>query len=116
MTSIIKKLPVLLLPFLISACSPRVITKVFRKSPEIVNPNQVHIVEIGDSIGDSYEVVGTVNITDKLLTARCGYDYVINLAKNETSKNGGNALALRKHKKPDIRSEERRVGKKSRRL
>ena len=78
------------------------ISKVFRKSPEIVNPNQVHIVEIGDSIGDSYEVVGTVNITDKLLTARCGYDYVINLAKNETSKNGGNALALRKHKKPDI--------------
>ena len=58
MTSIIKKLPVLLLPFLISACSPKVITTVYKTCPEIVNTQDVYFIAVGDSIVGSYEEIG----------------------------------------------------------
>ncbi len=101
MTSIIKKLPVLLLPFLISACSPKVITKVYKTCPEIVNTQDVYVIDVGDSIVGSYEEIGEIKITDNGFSVGCNYDLIIFLAKNETSKAGGNAIALTRHRTPD---------------
>ena len=101
MTSIIKKLPVLLLPILISACSPKVITKVYKTCPEIVNTQDVYVIDGGDSIVGSYEEIGEIKITDDGFSVGCNYDLIIFLAKNETSKAGGNAIALTRHRTPD---------------
>ena len=109
MTTTAKRLMFLLLPCFLSACSPKIVTIIHKSYPEIAGPDQIYLFEIGDSVPVSYDVIGNISISDNGLSTGCNYDQIINLAKNETSKAGGNALALTKHLKPDFISSCHRI-------
>jgi len=70
--------------------------------PDIVAVDSVIVFEPGDNVPTSAEVLGNVAVVDKGNTTKCKYDYVLELAKTETSKVGGNGLAIVEHITPSF--------------
>ena len=91
-----------LLLFLLASCSPKIVTNVPVPYPSFTNPASVVVYEEDDPVPANAETIGNVSILDKGLTIHCGYDRVLYLAKEATSKAGGNALYIVNHKKPSI--------------
>jgi len=60
----------------------------------------VAVLEINDSIPKYAEVLGTVKVGDTGFTMKCDYNTVLEAAKIETQKAGGNALKIEKHDLP----------------
>lgn len=102
----IKNTFLLLLPILLAGCSPQVTTHLIKKYPVSVYPQQVVVYQRGDKLPDSVhssvEVIGELFIGDTGFTVDCGYDKMISLAKEETSKNGGDAFAIVTYIVPSI--------------
>ena len=89
------------LAFLCS-CSPRVVTTVLNPYPSLLDPHSIVIYEEGDVVPDNAETIGNVSVENNMLTIHCGYNRVLFLAKEATSKAGGNGLYIVKHKKPEL--------------
>ena len=51
---------------------------------------------------ETAERIGSVQVVDGGASTKCNYEQVVALAKLETAKNGGNALALMDHRKPSL--------------
>lgn len=92
----------LALPILITSCAPRVMTDIVKTYPTTTTAEQIRLYEVNDTVPNSAEVIGKVAVVDNGFSSNCKYDQIILLAKKETAKNGGNALALTKHFKPSI--------------
>lgn len=89
-------------PFTLTSCAPKVITDIVKVYPVTTDPENVILYEVNDTVPNTAEVIGRVSVVDNGASMKCNYDQVLALAKKETSKNGGNALALTDHKKPSI--------------
>lgn len=106
---------------LIVSCSPRVITDITNPSystsntkgkdkaqqPEkFLSASDIKVYDEGQIVPNSAQVIGTVRVTEGGLTPskRCKYPIVLDLAKQETAKAGGNALFVRQHQYPDVKS------------
>lgn len=87
---------------LLSACSPKVITKIVKTYPESVYADSVHVIEPGEVISHAGDTIGHVSVVDRGFTTKCQYDYVLRLAQEATAKNGGNGLAIIDHRKPSV--------------
>lgn len=93
---------ILLLPIFLGSCAPKVITRIERSYSPRVTPEKVHLYEVGQTVPESAELIGNVKVVDSGASTKCNYDQVVSLAKQETAKAGGNALALTDHRKPSI--------------
>lgn len=82
----------------LTACSPRVTTKVIKSYPLVVAADSVCVYESGDYVPNSAEPIGYVSVTDAGTTTKCKYDQVLRIAKEETAKIGGNGFAITDHK------------------
>lgn len=97
-----KQLLIFLLPTLMSGCAPKVITHITKSYPASVSANGVRLYGVGQEIPETAEVIGSLSVVDNGASAKCNYEQVVTLAKQETAKQGGNALALTDHRKPSI--------------
>ena len=88
--------------FTLASCAPKVITDIVKVYPVTTTPENVLLYEVNDTIPNTAEVIGKVSVIDNGASTKCNYDQVLALAKKETSKNGGNALALTDHKEPSF--------------
>lgn len=88
--------------FVLTSCAPKVITDIVKVYPVTTPPENVLLYEVNDTVPNTAEVIGKVSVVDNGASTKCNYDQVLALAKKETSKNGGNALALTDHKEPSI--------------
>jgi len=86
---------------MLSSCSPKVVTNIVKTYPP-TNPNKVAVYEAYDSVQTAAEQLGTLKVIDGGLTIDCGLDRMLNIAREETAKAGGNALKLTDHRFPDI--------------
>lgn len=93
---------ILFLPICLGSCAPKVITHIERSYSPRVTADEVHLYGVGQTVPESAELIGTVKVVDSGTSTKCKYDQVVALAKQETSKNGGNVLALTDHKKPSL--------------
>ena len=93
---------VFLLPLFLGSCAPKVLTDIVKTYPSRVSADSVRLYEVGESVPSSAELIGSVKVVDSGASTKCKYDQVVALAKLETSKHGGNALALVEHRKPSI--------------
>lgn len=91
-----------LLPILLSACAPKVITDIANPQQPRVAAEEVRLYEVEEAVPQTAQLIGHVKVADNGLTTRCSYEQVVALAKEETAQNGGNALALTRHKKPSV--------------
>ena len=88
--------------FLMTGCAPKVITNISKSYPASVTVDKVRLYELGEAVPASAERIGNVSVVDNGVSTKCNYDQVVWLAKQETAKAGGNALALTDHRKPSL--------------
>mgnify|MGYP000140394667 CR=1 FL=1 len=85
-----------------TGCAPKVITNISKSYPASVTADKVRLYELGEAVPASAERIGNVSVVDNGVSTKCNYDQVVWLAKQETAKAGGNALALTDHRKPSL--------------
>ena len=92
----------LLLPLLLGSCAPKVLTHIEKKYPSRVVADEVHLYGVGQTVPETAERIGSVRVVDGGASTKCNYEQVVALAKQETAKSSGNALALTDHRKPSL--------------
>ena len=107
-----QKLPLLItLVFILFtiACAPKVRTNVSHSYASLDYREDVIVMEIADSIPASAEVLGTVKVGDAGMSSQCNYMQVLEKAKEEARKAGGNVVKITEHKNPDFMSSCHRI-------
>lgn len=85
---------------LLMACSPKVATTVFKNYGPLDSSEQVFLLGLEDAVPESAEILGEVNLAGKGATGT--YEGVINKAKTEAQKIGGNAVKITEHQAPAL--------------
>ena len=95
--------------FFLASCSPK-ITSTISKSYEPTQAEQdVKVFELNDRSPGGADKLGEVKIGDTGFTTNCSYETVINVAKAEARKVGGNAIKVVEHIHPDLSSSCHRI-------
>jgi hypothetical protein len=81
------------------SCSPKVTTRINKNYPPLNYKEEVRVYGLSDPVPASEEL-GVVKIVDNGFSANCGYDVVIEKAKLEARKIGGNAIKITDHRTP----------------
>lgn len=99
-----RKLPPLLIMilFLLSCCTPLVTTKLNQSIPQSYKDESIKVFGLNSVTPADAEVLGTVKIGDTGFTAtrNCTFGEVLNSAKDEAKKAGGNAIKIVEHIPP----------------
>ena len=96
--------------FVLLGCSPK-ITSNFTTSHTPLNKDmEVMILDIDAPMPENAEVLGQIKIGDTGFTTKNGnYAAVLNIAKDEARKAGGNVVKITEHKSPDMISSMHRI-------
>lgn len=89
---------------ILSSCGPRVVTKLSKSYTPLDYRSNVIILGLKDPVPQKSEIIGTIKIGDTGFSTDCGYDVVIERAKMETRKAGGNAIKILQHTPPGFGS------------
>ena len=87
---------------LLSCCTPLVITKLEQSIPQSSADESINVFGLYSEIPADAEVLGTVKIGDTgfTFTKNCTFQDVLNAAKDEAKKAGGNAVKIVDHIPP----------------
>lgn len=83
-----------------SSCNPKISTSISKSYPALDYKQEVVVFGLDQPEPDNAEVLGQVKIGDAGLSTNCGYDIVMDKAKLEARKAGGNAIKIIEHKPP----------------
>lgn len=92
----------LLLITLFTSCSPKIATIVDIGYQPLASDARVLILEESDKMPSNTESLGIVKIYDSGMSTNCGYETVIEKAKIEARKIGGNVIKIQEHIKPNF--------------
>lgn len=98
-----KKLPgflIIAVLILLSSCNPKISTSLSKNYPPLDYDVEVIVIGLDQEDPDNAENLGLVKVTDGGFTTNCGYDLVLDKAKLEARKAGGNAIKIITHKPP----------------
>jgi len=95
-------LKLLVLSVFLTSCSPIISTLAGKKYTPVSPQDKVLLLTSSDPLPSNSEFLGSVSVTDSGLSINCGYQTVVNKAKDEARKIGGNIIKLSKHKKPNF--------------
>jgi len=70
---------------------------------------EVRVFGIEEEIPFNAEKLGTIKVGDSGFSVNCNYATVLDKAKTESRKVGGNVLKITKHKRPDLWSSCHRI-------
>jgi hypothetical protein len=84
------------------SCSPKITTSISKTYATLNYEEEVRVLSISDSEPDNSELLGTVKIGDSGFTVDCNLTMVIDKAKIEARKVGGNAIKITKHSPPNF--------------
>jgi hypothetical protein len=84
----------------LSSCNPKVITKISKTHPALDYKQDVYVIDLDQAEPEDSEVLGYIKIGDTGFSTKCDYDIVIDKAKLEARKAGGNAIKITEHKLP----------------
>lgn len=85
---------------LFSSCSPKISTSLSKNYPPLDYKQEVVVIGLDQAEPENAEVLGQVKIGDTGFSTKCSYDIVIDKAKLEARKAGGNAIKIIEHKPP----------------
>lgn len=84
------------------ACSPKVTTNLTKTLPALDYKQEVTVVGMSEEAPTNATEIGIVKIGDTGFSTNCGWDVVIEKAKMEARKAGGNVLKITEHIPPSI--------------
>jgi hypothetical protein len=91
------------------SCNPKVITSITKSYPKLDSLQEVKVIEIQQEVPANSEFLGEVKIEDTGFSTNCDYKTVIDAAKLEARKAGGNTLRILSHQSPDSYSSCHRI-------
>lgn len=86
---------------LFSSCSPRISTSLSKNYPPLDYRQKVVVIDLDQPKPNNSEELGQIKVGFGFST-KCNYEIVIDKAKLEARKVGGNAIKITKHKTPDL--------------
>jgi len=94
-----KQISILLIgcALLLGSCAPMISTKISKTYSPLDYREEVIVLGLHDPIPANSEELGVVKIGDNGFSANCGWDIVIDKAKIEARKIGGNAIKITDH-------------------
>lgn len=81
-------------------CAPKIYTSIHKSCPARPADANVLVYYITDTLPERAEVLGKVEVRDNGMSTKCSYPEVLQRAKEEANKAGGNGLVLTWHKEP----------------
>lgn len=95
-------LSLLVLLFILSSCSPKVATHYTSsvKYAALDFDKEVYVFKEGDALPPVVAEIGEIKISDTGFSTGCTYEQVVEKAKIEARKAGGNTLMITEHKLP----------------
>ncbi len=87
---------------LISACSPKVTSTLQKSYQPISYDQEVFVLGLNEEVPSQAEVIGSIKVGDNGLSTNCDFETVVELAKIEVRKAGGNVLKITEHKLPSV--------------
>lgn len=100
-----RKFPeILILTALIAMCScnPKISTSLTKNYPPLDYKQEVVVIGLDGQVPNNSEELGEVKIGDSGFSTNCGYEIVIEKAKLEARKIGGNAIKITEHRPPTV--------------
>lgn len=95
---------------ILSGCSPKITSSFTSYHTPLAKNAEVLVLEIDVPMPESAEVLGQIKIGDTGFTTKNGnYAAVLNIAKDEARKAGGNVVKITEHKSPDMISSIHRI-------
>lgn len=85
-----------------SSCNPKISTSISKKYPPLDYKQEVIVIGLNQAEPEKSEVLGQVKIGDSGFSTNCDYSIVLDKAKLEARKAGGNAIKLIEHKLPSL--------------
>lgn len=93
----------------LTACAPQVTTKIIKSSVPLDYKEEGIVLGLADEIPSSAIEIVPIKIGDSDFSINCNWEAVIEKAKTETRKAGGNVVKIVEHKKPDALSSCHRI-------
>lgn len=94
---------------LLGSCSPKITTQIQSNYPPLDYKEDVVIYKLEDPVPTQAEELGIIKIGDTGFSTNCNYTVVIEAAKLEARKAGGNAIQIVQHQLPDFASSCHRI-------
>lgn len=95
---------------ILAGCSPKIISSFTSSYTALTEEAEVLVLEQAAPMPESAEVLGHIKIGDTGFTTQNGnYAAVLNIAKDEARKAGGNVVKITEHKSPDMLSSMHRI-------
>ena len=95
---------------ILAGCSPKITTSLTSAHPPLYRNAEVLVLEMGAPMPENAEALGQIKIGDTGFTTQNGnYAAVLNIAKDEARKAGGNVVKITEHKSPDMISSMHRI-------
>jgi hypothetical protein len=91
------------------ACTPKVKTSLSQSQQALDYKEEVFVIGVSEEAPASAVELGTVKIGDTGFSTDCGWEKVIESARMEARKAGGNVLKLTEHKSPSFGSSCHRI-------
>ncbi|TLX73072.1 hypothetical protein E9993_16565 [Labilibacter sediminis] len=98
-----------LLLMLLCSCNPYVHTTITQKYPTTDYKREIIVLPSETPTSGEYCSIGTLDIGDTGFTINCSYEKVIERAKMEARKAGGDAIKITRHVRPDLWSSCHRI-------
>ena len=92
----------LFIALIISSCSPKISTNISSNYQPLDYRQEVVVFSMDKAEPDGAEFLGQVKIGDTGFSTNCSYDVVVDKAKLEARKVGGNAIKIVEHKMPSV--------------
>ena len=92
----------LILMLALQSCTPQISTSLIKHYDPLGYNSIIRVIELNDSLPVHSEILGTIRIGDSGFTTQCDYATVLEAAKNEARKAGGNAIKIIVHKLPNM--------------
>lgn len=86
--------------FVLNACSPKVSSSISTNYEPLDYREEIVVIGMDQPGPEAFELLGEVKIGDAGLTMDCGYELVLEKARLEARKAGGNVLKIIEHKPP----------------
>ncbi|MDR0566747.1 MAG: hypothetical protein LBG47_06900 [Prevotellaceae bacterium] len=86
----------------LTSCAAKLTSSMQKTYPPLDYTQKVRVFEVDEQAPPNAEKLGTLKVGDSGFSIDCGYAVVLDKAKTETRKAGGNALKITNHSAPDI--------------
>ena len=96
--------------FILIGCSPKITSSFTSYHTPLAKDAEVLVLELSAPMPENAEVLGQIKIGDTGFTTKnSNYAAVLNIAKDEARKAGGNVVKITEHKSPDMLSSMHRI-------